>query len=444
MHIHSTQTPRSSYMPYPELVEEGPHDGPWKVEDSNENQWLPSNGATNKPKKTIYVPFDDGGEGVTLHELAHVRWSPERFPRVRFPLICLQAVEDARINLGLQEAGMPFVLDREQLAHVAHLAAQDVKERSLVTVIIRAIASLGTSAAPVMMDEIEALAPRAADIAVYWVRRTEERLSSAQTRVEGPVAPFRVAHQIAKDLARDLTRRGLMPEGLKIQGLGCCQVVGKEGEEHGCGAKKRLSAYERMLERERRRSRGKSVSSGRMRIVRPPLTERQPSVLRGGISASRCRAEGTRMSRPDRLVIDRAIFARSGTCGTGTVLIDTSGSMSLSVEAVEGIVRAAGGAAVVATYSGSGDEGELRIVASGDRRAANDHFESFGTGNIIDLPALEGLAKQSRPRLWVSDGCVTGVSDRGCEILLEECREVISRCDSQRVDNTEEALEALA
>ena len=444
MNIHTTQKPRSSYMPYPELVEEGPHDGPWKVEDSNANEWLPSNGATNKPGKTIYVPLEEGGEGVAWHELAHVRWSPERFPRVRFPLVCLQAVEDARINLGLREAGMPFVLDREQLAHVAHLAAQDVKAGSLTTIIIRAIASLGTSAAPVMMEEIEALAPRAADIAAYWVRRTEERLSSARARVEGPVAPFRVAHQIAKDLARDLTRRGLMPEDLKIKGLGCCQLNGDEGEVLGEGSKRRVSAHKRMLERERLRSSGKGVASGRMRIVRPPLTVRQPSVLRSGISASRCRPEGTRMSRPDRLVIDRAIFARSGAGGTGTVLIDTSGSMSLSVDEVEGIVRAAGGAAVVAIYSGSGDVGELRIVARGDRRATNEQFESFGTGNVVDLPALEWLAKQSRPRLWVSDGCVTGVSDRGCEILLAECHEVISRGDIQRVDDTEEALKALA
>ena len=61
-----------------------------------------------------------------------------------------------------------------------------------------------------------------------------------------------------------------------------------------------------------------------------------------------------------------------------------SGSMSISVEQVEAIVRAAGGAAVVALYSGSGDVGELKIVASGAAVGpVNSQFEAFGSGNVI-------------------------------------------------------------
>jgi len=444
MDTQNTQTPRSSFLPFPELVEAGPHDGPWTVADSNAQDWLPTNGATDKLGKKIYVPLEKGGEGVSLHELAHVRWSPDRFPRVRFPLICLQAVEDARINLGLRETGLPFELDREALAHVAHLAAQDVKAGHLATTIMRAIASLGTDAAPVLQAEIDALPRRAAEVADYWVRRTEDRLLAARLRVDGPVAPFRVAHQIAKDLARDLGRRGVMPKDFKVQGLGCCQVVieGEEGDGF-LGRARRLSVYERMLKRERRRRGRRGIVAGHMRIARPPLTERQPSVLRAGVSRSRCGTEGTRISRPDRLAIDRAIFSRTGAGGGGTVLVDTSGSMSITAEEVEEIVRAAGGAAVVAIYSGSGDAGELRIVARGDRRVASDQFESFGSGNVVDLPALEWLAKQPAPRFWLSDGCVTGVGDQGCDELLERCKTVIERGRIQRVDDAAAALDAL-
>jgi hypothetical protein len=180
-----------------------------------------------------------------------------------------------------------------------------------------------------------------------------------------------------------------------------------------------------------------------MKIAHPPLTVRQPSVLRAGLARRRCAFEGTQISRPDRFALDRAIFYRTGRGGGGTVLVDQSGSMSLKVEEVENIVRTAGGNAVVAVYSGRGDIGELRIVAKGPSRATNGYFKSFGSGNVIDLPALQWLSKQPEPRLWVSDGCVTGVSDEGCEVILENCHDLAKRARIERVDDAEAAIEAL-
>ena len=439
--------PRSSFLPYPELVEKGRRGQPWKIEDSNEHDWLPTNGITDKQARRIFVPLEPGGRGVSIHELAHVHWSPERFPRVRYPLILLQAVEDARINLGLELIGLPVTLDREQRAHVAHLAAQDAKSGDIAATIVRAIASLGTDAAEALQDEISALSPRASSLAGDWVARVESRLVKARMRLGGPVAPFRVARQIAKDLARDLDRHGLLRKDLRVAGVGCCQIVTEldgEGSRRRSAAGRR-SAYERFLKRARAAGRGTGggVAVGRMKIARPPLTVRQPSVLRAGLSRRRCALEGTQISRPDRFALDRAIFYRTGRGGGGTVLVDQSGSMSLKAEEVERIVRTAGGAAVVAIYSGKGDVGELRIVAKGDRRATNEHFKPFGSGNVVDLPALGWLSKQPEPRLWVSDGCVTGVGDQGCEVILENCHDLAKRARIERVDNAEAAIEAL-
>lgn len=117
--------------------------------------------------------------------------------------------------------------------------------------------------------------------------------------------------------------------------------------------------------------------------------------------------------------------------------------MCLRVEEVEKIVRTAGGAVVVAVYSGRGDTGELRIVAKGASRATNEHFKPYGSGNVVDLPALQWLSKQPEPRLWVSDGCVTGVSDKGCEVILENCHDLAKRARIERVANAEGAIEAL-
>ncbi len=435
--------PRSVYLPYPELAEPGPHQGAWSVEDSRDQDWLPSNGATNKSARKIWVPLEPGGEGVTRHELAHVRFSPERFPRVRHPLIFLQAVEDARINMALAEIGLPFVMDRAQQAHVAHLAARDVKSGNIAATIVRAIASLGTNAAPITRSELEALPFRVSEWAIDWVDRTEVRLARARGRAGGPVAPFRVARRIARDLARDLDRRGLVDEHFSVDGMGCCLVVeeGDDGDRwEGLGLGK--GGYARMMER-RRLAGAEGIPVGRMRIARPPLSVRQASVLRAGLARRTCATEGTRIARPDRLAIDRAIFHRTGRGGGATILVDTSGSMSLSGEDVEKLVRGAGGAAVVAIYSGRADEGELRIVAQGDRRVESEFFEPFGSGNIVDLPALEWLAKQPAPRLWVSDGCVTGVGDEGCHKILEACLAVTKRAAIRRFETPQEAIAML-
>ena len=71
----------------------------------------------------LFVPLEEGGEPVSMHELAHVAWSPDRFPEVDYPLILLQAVEDARINQGLARVGLrsaPAVLKPPHTSQRTH------------------------------------------------------------------------------------------------------------------------------------------------------------------------------------------------------------------------------------------------------------------------------------------------------------------------------------
>jgi hypothetical protein len=443
----STRLPRTSFLPYPELVESGPRRRPWTIEDSNDHEGLPSNGITDKKSRRIFVPLEPAAEGVSIHELAHVHWSPEKLPRVRHPLILLQAVEDARINLALERIGLKVTLDREQLAYVAHLAAKDAKDGDVAGTLIRAIAGLGTEAARTLHEEVLALPPRASAFAVRWVEQVESRLLRARERAGEAVAPFRVARSLAKELARDLDRNGLLRKNFEVPGVGCCQFIMDSDDLESRFKSSPLSRYERFVKRARARGRGDhsvELSVGRMSIACPPLTIRQRRVLRAGRGGRRCATEGTRISRIDRFAVDRAIFSRPISGEGATVLIDTSGSMSLSVEQVEEIVRTAGGAAVVAIYSGREDIGELRIVARGDMRAENDQFKSFAMGNIVDLPALEWLAKQPEPRLWVSDGCVTGTGDEACQKVIDACKEITKRARIERVEDADDAVKAIA
>jgi hypothetical protein len=110
---------------------------------------------------------------------------------------------------------------------------------------------------------------------------------------------------------------------------------------------------------------------------------------------------------------DGAVFrSRRPTLG-GTVLIDVSGSMRLTQEDVERIVAAAPGA-VVAVYASYSDlrRGAVTVVAKGGRVAnIPAALAKYGIGNVVDGPALEWLGRQPGPRIWISDGDVTGVGD---------------------------------
>jgi hypothetical protein len=182
-----------------------------------------------------------------------------------------------------------------------------------------------------------------------------------------------------------------------------------------------------------------------MRLVLAPLPYPTPAARGGRRSKGRATCEGSFPRYLHRWTVDRAVFRHvARRVRGGTVLIDTSGSMSLDAAGVDQILTASSGAALIAIYSGSNTVGELRIVAQGGRRADARDLVPFGRGNIIDEPALAWLAQQPGPRLWISDGGVTGIGDATSAKLQEQCREIVQRAGIQRVKNVKEAAVFLA
>ena len=125
------------------------------------------------------------------------------------------------------------------------------------------------------------------------------------------------------------------------------------------------------------------------------------------------------------------------------MLIDTSGSMSLDEGDVESIIEGAPTATLVAIYSGREKEGQLRVVARDGRRASPRYLSRYGIGNIVDLPALKWLAAQRAPRIWISDGGVTGVDDTPSAEIEQSCHRVCRRARIRRVKTVKEAAAAL-
>jgi hypothetical protein len=63
-----------------------------------------------------------------------------------------------------------------------------------------------------------------------------------------------------------------------------------------------------------------------------------------------------------------------------------------------------------------------------------------GVGHIVDVPCLEWLAKQRGPRIWVSDGRVTGCRDQGSETLRRRSKQICRRARIHRAENAQDAV----
>lgn len=155
--------------------------------------------------------------------------------------------------------------------------------------------------------------------------------------------------------------------------------------------------------------------------------------------------EGCALRAPYRVCIDGRVFTHTSPAIGGTILIDGSGSMSLSLSDIENIVATAP-ASIVAVYSGRQSSGQLSIIARNGRVATRDGLamsRSSGSGNIIDGPALKWLSIQREPRIWVSDGHVTGVNDHGSIDLMVAAASLCNKASITRVESPAEAIRLL-
>jgi hypothetical protein len=188
---------------------------------------------------------------------------------------------------------------------------------------------------------------------------------------------------------------------------------------------------------------GKAVQPGIMTIETPDLV-RPIGVHRSQPRWGAAR-EGVFPRYPGRLLSDGAVFARKRRVPGGTVLIDASGSMNLTHAQVKAIVEKTAGA-TVAVYLGTGDDmtGVLRIVAKRGRMAERfTGYDNDSSGNVVDVPALDWLCKQPKPRIWVCDGIVTGKGDRHGGNINRLCWEAVGRGRIFWAKRPESAVEIL-
>jgi len=180
---------------------------------------------------------------------------------------------------------------------------------------------------------------------------------------------------------------------------------------------------------------------GPMVISEPPLTCRGTD--RSGRAARKLIPSYCGAFRfPHRALLpaaDGRAFGLKRRIHGGAILIDCSGSMHLTTEELSALVSRSP-AATVAIYAGlPGEEsGALRIVAKNGRfTPIEEAISSFGKGNVVDGHALRWLSRQPSPRIWVSDGIVTGRDDKTGANLNRERDCIVRDARIQRIESIE-------
>jgi hypothetical protein len=197
-----------------------------------------------------------------------------------------------------------------------------------------------------------------------------------------------------------------------------------------------------ILERNLQYFRG-DVRQPKMTVTEQRMPLRMPPSKRRGRST--VAADSGRVPRyMGRYCTDKAVFAGRGKRrdNGGAILIDTSGSMSLSSADIDAIMEAAP-MGVIAAYSGDYGGGHLWIIARNGKRADAKHLDPPGLGNMVDVPALEWLAKQDGEKFWLCDGVVTGEGDRTGRNIIQRCMDLCRKHRIVRVNDLPELLRTM-
>jgi len=354
---------------------------------------------------------------VRAHEYGHVKWSPLSVPKVESELLsfAIGACEDARINNLLLDLGV-------------ETPVRELRER-----VIRQVKEVKRGVRKLSRGDQFILTSIAVSIGA-WVSRDAQRVAERVLEEAG-------LQEEEKTVVRDVMRimyNGMGSFETTLRGARILAALfGEEkDEEEGGSLRTRVKdggGVEVVKEKDKR---GTADSlSGRMTIVthRRELNNAPTRRVRRRMSDV-----GMWVKRPDRILTDGRVFEeRMRGDWEGTILIDYSGSMSLTPQDLDRVARVSG-RATVAAYSGRSDYGELHILAEGGRRVRE--VPKSLVGNVIDVPALRWLVKRRGERVWVTDEEVTGKDDWVYPIITAACKGIVRRGRVRVVRSVEEAI----
>jgi len=410
--------------PLPEAVD--PHgDGPWGIESSS-----PFTPRVFPKHRFLQVPLDDSEHSRFMrnHELGHIRWSHKHPDLIackhKINLDVLQAVEDLRVNTRLLQLTIDVSsggLPRE----VATSIAKNLMRRGdLRSMILTMVAAQGCGANEQHFHRMFEVHPFGSRVVRLAEMARKALWSGGTPRFKDTIRVAKWLQLMLENIEEHHSFRLARGLGFRADDASRFDQVLKIGSEFGAGG--------RALHK---------VPWGLMQVQTPPRLRRVNGYIGRGKIASE---EGTLPRYLYRHLVDGRVFQRVRRRRGGTVLIDCSGSMSLETSDLKRILEHSPGACVAA-YSGNDRDGVLRILAACGRQVEDRWIAApAGGANVVDGPALQWLSKQQKPRIWVSDGQVTGIHDRMSAINSLECMDVCRRHRVVRHPNMHDAVAALS
>ncbi len=443
-------------------------------------------GCTDLAGRIMTVPNDDTDQAMAIrvHAMAHVAITPlpeeQDFDLSGIAPDCLDAAEDRRINQFVADTvfeqrpeDMPGQLsDKEGAAYAQWLSTRgDLRE--MVCAVVSAMAGakhlspkdLGLLYNPIMLELSAATIETG--IAPAEVKKRQKLYNDFSSIIGWAygetVTKWPEVIKFARELTKQLEEATSPPstkEGPEGPGLAGLLDLGDEAlrkllaQARTMPGAKDEDDDEKLVMDYLRKQLGSIMEKARWGKMKTFFDNVLPFEHPTRRMARKIRPKemGEFIQFPDRLDHDDKIFGSIRRVKGGTVLIDVSGSMGISSEQVMQIIAAAPGA-TVAVYSGgpsthlgitSSKEGHLTIIAKDGRMADVDNDRPQWPGNnLVDGPALEWLGEQKRPRLWVSDGQVTGIGDVMSEYLKIECQLTSVRKRIRRVRYPEDAVNLL-
>ena len=182
---------------------------------------------------------------------------------------------------------------------------------------------------------------------------------------------------------------------------------------------------------------------GKLRVCDTlPLTVEVPGYMHRKRKAM---TSGRRIAYPSRMLTDpqRRVFGTKVRVKGGIVVIDISGSMSLSQNDIESIVNNAP-AAVIIAYSDCGDDPMPNAWVLANRGwRVKEVGDIGGHNNGVDGPALTWAIRhrhRNEEIIWVTDGQVTGIKGGSSTQLAIECAKLVKKHKIIMIPSVEEAV----
>ena len=418
---------------YPELVSgrlDGFQQGAWKVEKGSV---LRGGAHCNLTERSLRVPDgdDEVARVVRAHELVHIRVSPflsEHTPLdAEVPGRALECAEEYRVNLILSRLGF----DTVQLCDGTERLGGERLARSgqWAEAVCFLLAVLGTGAEAKYLRGVRAGDPT-------WVAALRLIKKKATNVVVGLDA------ECVGDTS--LNEEGV-PRGFDAVTLPIARMLARAMSAAPPTDPDALRNFRRSLEPGARRP----PSGVFAPLVLDQSVDYVARVGRSSHRRARPSTSGTVMRYPGRILTDplQRAFARQAPAAGGVIVIDQSGSMDVTVEEIEKLVRRAPNAIIIGYSHRPGDRGETSnawILAQAGRVAYQARAGNIGNG--VDGPVLRwalGRRRYCDPVIWVTDGQVTDSNDHPCHRLSLECARLVQRHRIRLVRTLGEAETAL-